>query len=205
MGDSVAEMRTMILLSLPFPPLPIRVEKTDSLELSARGEDRDTTSHTLIAKVLNDAAERNDQGANARRNKRQMEVFQRFLHALGGGGFDADAKGLFTLYCDYTRLHIHTYFENAPPPPIFFGRCEDVARGSPVHLKMCEYMAGQSILFGDKPPVARREYERKSYGSLLLMARARLGRMEDSPENEAELEAELEAEPKPEAQPKPEA
>ena len=189
----------MILLSLPFPPLPIRVEKTDSLELSARGEDRDTTSHTLIAKVLNDAAERNDQGANARRNKRQMEVFQRFLHALGGGGFDADAKGLFTLYCDYTRLHIHTYFENAPPPPIFFGRCEDVARGSPVHLKMCEYMAGQSILFGDKPPVARREYERKGYGSLLLMARARLGRMEDSPENEAELEAELEAQPKPEA------
>jgi hypothetical protein len=151
--------------------------------------------------VLNDAAERNDQGANARRNKRQMEVFQRFLHALGGGGFDADAKGLFTLYCDYTRLHIHTYFENAPPPPVFFGRCEDVARGSPVHLKMCEYMAGQSILFGDKPPVARREYERKGYGSLLLMARARLGRMEDSPENEAEMEAE----PKPEAQPKPEA
>ena len=199
MGDSVAEMRTMILLSLPFPPLPIRVEKTDSLEISARGEDRDTTSHTLIAKVLNDAAERNDQGANARRNKRQMEVFQRFLHALGGGGFDADAKGLFTLYCDYTRLHIHTYFENAPPPPVFFGRCEDVARGSPVHLKMCEYMAGQSILFGDKPPVARREYERKSYGSLLLMARARLGRMEDSPENEAELELELEAELKPEA------
>ena len=199
MGDSVAEMRTMILLSLPFPPLPIRVEKTDSLELSARGEDRDTTSHTLIAKVLNDAAERNDQGANARRLKRQMEIFQRFLHALGGGGFDADAKGLFTLYCDYTRLHIHTYFENAPPPPVFFGRCEDVARGSPVHLKMCEYMAGQSILFGDKPPVARREYERKSYGSLLLMARARLGRMEDSPENEAELELELEAELKPEA------
>jgi hypothetical protein len=57
----------------------------------------------------------------------------------------------------------------------------------------------------DRGWAVRREYERKSYGSLLLMARARLGRMEDSPENEAELEAELEAEPKPEAQPKPEA
>ena len=40
---------------------------------------------------------------------------------------------------------------------------------------MCEFMAGQSILFKDSPPLDRKHFERKTFGSLLLMARDRLG------------------------------
>lgn len=174
--DSVREVRTMILLSLPYPPLPITVSSVDPLELSAQGEQCQTTSHTLIARCLNDAAERADRGRNERRQKRQMTVFQEFLHALANGGFAMDAPALFALYCDFTKRHIDTYFEPGETTPhVAFGELHDAPKGGKPHAKMCEYMAGQSVLFQDSPPLPRHHFERKSYSSMLLMARDRLG------------------------------
>ena len=174
--DSVREIRTIVLLSLPYPPMPVRVYSTDPLELSLQGEACETTSHTLLARCLNAAAERADGERNVRRKQRQTEVFQQFLHAMATEGFDMDARALFGLYCDFTQRHIDTYFEPGEPNPrIAFGSIDDTAKGSRAHAKMCEYMAAQSVLFQDSPPKDRRHYERKSYGSLLLMARDRIG------------------------------
>ena len=191
MGDSLREIRTMVVLSLPYPPLPVHVESRDPLEISASGEARMTTSHTLIARCLNEAAERNDKAANGRRERAQMFAFQKFMHALGAGGFDMDAPALFGLYRQYTREHIETYFEG-PKPEIVFGEFDSVKIGNGVHAKMCEWMAAQSILLRENPVRDRKHYERKSYGSLLLMARDRLGHMEDSPQAEADAEADAE-------------
>lgn len=174
--DSLREVRTMVLLSLPYPPMPVRVFATDPLELSLQGEECETTSHTLLARCLNAAAERADGERNIRRKKRQTEVFQQFLLALATKGFDMDARELFTLYCDFTQRHIDTYFEEGEHNPrIVFDWIDNVSKGSRTHAKMCEYMAAQSVLFQDSPPKDRRFYERKSYGSLLLMARDRIG------------------------------
>ena len=188
MVDDLREMRTMVVMSLPYPPLPVRVESRDPLELSAPGEDRTTTTHTLISRCLNEAVERNDAAANGRREKAQMFVFQKFMHALGCGGFDMKARALFELYCRSAREHIETYFEG-PKPPIEFAELDSIKIGDGVHRKMCEWMAAQSILFQEKPARDRKYYEKKSYGSLLLMARARLGHMADSPPAVAEADS----------------
>lgn len=174
--DSVREIRTMILLSLPYPPLPVIVRSTDPLELSAQGERAETTSHTLLARCLNAMAEKNDKERNARRMQRQSDVFRHFLFTMADSGFRMEPKDLFGLYCEFTRQHMLTYFEGDElRTDICFGTLDDAPKGSKCHAKMCEYMAGQSVLFQDNPPKNRKHYEGKSYGSLLLMVRDRLG------------------------------
>jgi hypothetical protein len=174
--DSLRETRTMVLLSLPYPPLPVYVRTADPLELSAQGELTETTTHCLLARCLNAEAERGDQERNARRRKRQTAVFQQFIQDLAVRGFDMDAPALFEFYCEHSKRYLHTYFEEGElQMDVMFARLEDAAVGSKTHAKMCEYMAAQSILFKDEPPKTRAFYERKRFGSLLLMTRDRIG------------------------------
>ena len=164
------------MLSLPYPPLPVYVRSVDPLELSAQGELTETTTHTLLAKCLNAEAERGDKERNARRRKRQQEVFQQFIQDLALRGFDMEAPELFEFYCEHSKRYLHTYFEDGElRMDVMFARLEDAPKGSKVHTKLCEYMAAQSILFKDEPPKTRAHYERKGFGSLLLMARDRIG------------------------------
>ena len=61
--DSDREIRAMVLLTLPYPPLPLlaaRIEKDDG----RLQDDGVTTSHTLLAKALADCAWRNDAAEN---------------------------------------------------------------------------------------------------------------------------------------------
>jgi len=81
MADSLREMRTMILISLPYPPLPMVVGKVEGDTQTLTGEDATTTSHTLIARCLDAAVERSDAADNARRKKAQQEVCV-FIHWL---------------------------------------------------------------------------------------------------------------------------
>ena len=187
--DSAREIRTMVLLSLPYPPLPVFVRSTDPLELSAQGERAETTSHTLLARCLNAAAELGDTGRNARRKQRQSEVFQHFLFAMADKGFAMDAPALFDLYCEYTRKHLETYFEGETiNVNVEFGTIHDAPKGGKTHAKMCEYMAAQSVLLEESPPRDRAHYEGKSYGSLLLMARDRLGHTMSEEEHSVAVE-----------------
>lgn len=174
--DSLRETRTMVLLSLPFPPLPVYVRAVDPLELSAQGEMTETTTHTLLARCMDAEAERGDQERNARRRQRQTKAFQQFVQDLALRGFDMEAPELFEFYCEHSKNYLHTYFEEGElRMDVMFARLEDVTKGSKPHTKMCEYCAAQSILFKDEPPKTRAHYERKGYGSLLLMTRDRLG------------------------------
>jgi len=99
-------------------------------------------------------------------------------------GFDLDPPELYALYCDYTRLYLLTFFP-ASPPPIYFHPYGYVSKGDPVHIKACEYMAGQSVLFEDKPPKNKEYYARRSYGTLLVIARDKLGHVMTDEEREA--------------------
>jgi hypothetical protein len=103
-------------------------------------------------------------------------VFQGFIKDMGLRGFDMEAPELFELYCEHSKQHLLTYFEDGElRMDVSFARLEDAPKGSKTHAKMCEYMAAQSVLFQDTPPKTRVFYERKGYGSLLLMARDRIG------------------------------
>jgi len=175
-ADSLREIRAMVLLSLPYPPLPVYVRATDPLELSREGELVETTTHTLIARCLDAEVERNDPARNQRRRKRQTDVFRRFLHDMAERGFDMEPQQLYELYCEHSKQHLLSFFEDGElRMDVTFARLEDVQKGGKTHIKICEFMAAQSVLFNDKPPKPRSHYERKSVGSLLLMARDRIG------------------------------
>lgn len=99
-------------------------------------------------------------------------------------GFEMDPPALYRLYCEYTRQHILTYFPGYTPP-INFMPYGYVCKGDPSHQKLCEYMAGQSILFGDDPPIIKSIYIHRTFGGMLVIARDRLGHIMTEEEREA--------------------
>jgi len=186
MGDSLREIRTMILLSLPYPPLPVSVAQIVADECSVMGEETVTNSHTLIGQCLNAAVVRADDASNGARQTMQRRALQRFLHSMATAGFAGTAADVYCIYCGATVEHIASFFPEGHPLDIRFRPLDSVRSGDPVHVKMSEYMAGQSLLFQDDPPVGRAQYQKLSYPEQLLAVRARLGHAM-TPEEQAAL------------------
>jgi len=144
------------------------------------GEDRVTTTHSIIARCIDDNRHRSqgDAGWNETVRNKKKDIFQRFLHMMAVEGFDASPQRLYEIYRDFSAEHIYAYFpDNCPTPNLNFLPYAHVCKGDSTHAKMAEFMAAQSALFLDNPPVQREEYLRKSYGSMLIIARDRLGRV----------------------------
>ena len=189
--DSNREIRTMILLTLPYPPLPVlatRVERDDGRLL----DDEVTTSHSLIAQGIYEATARNDAAVNKERMKRQQEVFQRFLHAMATEGFACDVERLYGIYCQFSLDQIATYFPPGHPIDIRFHSLSYATRGDKCHAKMAEYMAAQSLFFEDTPPVTREQYLGQDFSAMLLTCRDRLGHVMTDQER-ARLDSETSA------------
>lgn len=172
--DPNREIRTMILLSLPYPPLPVlatRVERDDG----RLHEDEVTTSHTFIAQGLQEATARNDPAFNAVRRERQQKVFQDFLHAMATEGFACDVERLYSIYCRFSLEQIASYFPPGHPIDIRFQPLSYIARNDKSHAKMAEYMAGQSLFYEDSPAITREQYLAQDFATMLLACRDRLG------------------------------
>jgi hypothetical protein len=196
--DSVRELRTMILVSLPYPPLPVMVERVEEGERVVSGTTM-ATSHDIIAmcldRALNQIVSRHVQDDELKRRRlvclcvfglgalipatrtlhreRERDALQRFLHALATRGFhETDPEKLYDIYCEFTRAHIFAYFEPGQPlPPVCFMPYSHVANGDSVHAKMCEYLAGQSELFRENPIVKREDLAQFDFGQLLFKCR----------------------------------
>lgn len=188
--DPLREIRTMILLSLPYPPLPIRVDRVEADANLISTDDATTTTHSLLAICLNAAVSRNEPKENAERKPKSEAVFQKLLHDMATRGFDASDAELYTIYCRNSLAHIATYFPNTPPPQVEFRPLHYITTGDATHTKMCEYMAGQSVLFEDSPVKTTQDFAHKSYSELLRMLRDRLGHIMTVEEQaQAELKA----------------
>lgn len=171
---STYEIRSMILASLPFPPLPVEVSAVEEGGM-VLGEERVTTSHALLAQCLQIAAAKGDSCANKERHTKQIDIFRRFLHAMAVEGFEMSAEELYGLYCDYTRQQLESYFSDGHRVEILFKPMSYVAKRDSVHQAVCEYMAAQSILFEDPIPTDVKFYQTKSFACMLEMARDRIG------------------------------
>ena len=189
--DPNREIRAMVLLSLPYPPLPVLVTRVDVDDGRLQEDDRVITSHTLIAQGLQDCMARNDHAVNLQRQKRQQTVMQSFLHAMATEGFFCSPDALYQLYCRSTLEHIATYFPVGHPLDIRFHPLTYAVKGDPVHAKMAEYMAGQSLFYEDSPPVPREAYLQLSFPDMLRACRDRLGHTMTA-EERARLDAEQE-------------
>lgn len=175
--DPNREIRTMVLLSLPYPPLPVSAARVDADDARLQ-DDASTslTSHTLLAKALDEAMLRDRPAENDERKLRQLEVFRRFLHVMGSEGFFlTDPEPLYRIYCQFTLEHIATYFPPGHPVDIRFQPLASITRGDPFHSKMAEFMASQSVLYEDPIQIRRYQYIQQDFAQMLFALRDRLG------------------------------
>ena len=170
----MSEQRAMILLTLPYPPLPVTVGHVEADYSSLVDGERVSTTHHLLSALMNDRALRNDAISNDRRQTRQKAVFRSFLYDMGREGFDLEGEALYRFYCNHSKKHVQTYFDEGYDPSITFKPLDDIARADPTHRKMCKYMASQSIIFHEenKP---REYYATFEFIDLLKQVRTRLG------------------------------
>lgn len=171
------EIRAMVLLTLPYPPLPVLVTRIEDGDGRLGPDDVVTTTHTLIAKALTDSMARGDASLNDERQERQKRVFREFLHAMAVEGFATDdPEVLYAIYCRASTAHIATYLPPRDHPIDFrIPPLSHIVRGDRTHTRLAEYMAAQSIFFEDQPPVPRDEFLQREPRSLLFDLRTRLG------------------------------
>jgi hypothetical protein len=182
--DPNREMRTMVLLSQAYPPLPLMVTRTEDGRLL---DEEVTTTHSLIAQGLDDCMARNDPVFNEQRRKRQKAIFQEFLRVMAADGFTGTDEVLYRIYCKFSLDQIATYFPPGHPVDARFQPLSYVVRHDKCHTKLAEYMAAQSILFEDKPPVPREIYLGMEFPAMLRACRDRLGHLM-TPEERARLD-----------------
>lgn len=129
-GDSSAEMRSMMLVMHPCPPLPI-------VGAIVNGQAEHGDSHDSLAFCIDVVARRADEKENGLRKEAQTAWIAAYLHALRG------ATDVYDVMCDFTRLYIQSYFPRASMD-IRFARIEDI------HPKMqrsvCEWLAARQIV-----------------------------------------------------------
>lgn len=186
--DSLREIRAMILLSLPYPPLPMQVCQVEEDANLVSTDDATTTTHSLLGLCLNNAVVRNNAKENKEREIKAKAVFQQLLHDMATHGFDATDEDLYSIYCKASHSHIAAYFSNTPAPHIAFRPLHYITNGDKTHRKMCEYMAGQSVLFEDEPPKTTEDFANQSYAELLRKTRDRLGHIMTHEEQQAAMQ-----------------
>lgn len=169
-----AQMRAMVLLTLPYPPLPLLAARLDQDDARLQ-DDGMVTSHTLLARALVEAMARNRPTENVQRKARQIDVFQRFLHVMGTDGFFCEPERLYQIYCVFTIEHIATYFPPGHPIDIRFQPFASICKGDAVHAKMAEYLASQSLFFEDPITLTREHFLGLDFIDLLGACRDRLG------------------------------
>lgn len=174
--DDNAEIRAMILLSLPYPPLPVRCHGLEDDCSSLSGE-KTITTHDILSKLLEETLQRGAKPQeHEQRKKRQQDVFRRFLAELceKEGQRDVQPPELYQLYCKYSLAHIETYFpEGVTPPPTGILDFNAIQHGDATHSRMCDYMAGQAVLLKIQPDRAE-NFKNIPYHKMLMDAKTRL-------------------------------
>jgi len=149
MVDSIREMRAMALVALPFPPLPVEVQKVASDSLIADGVEVINT-HDLFAQCINACAAREDKDLNSKRKENQIKVLREFLADLCHRGLSLEGEDLYRLYCEHSYKHICTYFRENDKPEVKFMPYSYIAKGDKCHKKLIEHFIAQGILFEEK-------------------------------------------------------
>lgn len=166
----------MVLLTLPYPPLPVLVTRIEDDDGRLISDDGVITTHTLLAKALTESMVRDDPSLNEERRERQKHVFQCFLHAMAVEGFaTTDPERLYTLYCRFSIEHISTYLPPGHPVDFRIPPLSYITSRDKVHTKLAEYMAAQSLFFEDQPPIPREQFLQREPAQLLFDLRERLG------------------------------
>lgn len=163
--DGAREVRSMVLACLPVPPMPMIVSKEvrdkeggQSIEACA------TSSHDVIAHLLNLAASKRDEKLNKERAARQVQVHDRLLHeidTMDEFGLHALDERAWTSFARFTTMYIACFSSaESPMPDCRFLQPSDVPRGHPVALQAADHARAHDALFGPVPGVSGDPNER---------------------------------------------
>jgi len=170
--DSTQELRAAILASLPFPPIPVSLNRVE--EGSSRlGLDVIQSTHDIMSLLLRDACVKYTVKENKERQGRQQEVLRAFLQDLVRDGLQPYPQ-LYQCFCANTLRHIATYPAAGAQPQLCFLPHDHVCKGDRVHLQTCDYMAAQSRILQTGVGYAAQDWRSREYADMLMITRSRL-------------------------------
>ena len=130
----------MYMTALPCPPLPVNVTMT-----APDGETKriGTSSHDLLAGLLVGAMSRANVERNKLRQKRQIELTDRFITALELAA--SSAVEAYDACRRFTAEYILAFDDDASGATLQFLEMDDVEKGGKVHRAACSWHAAQDI------------------------------------------------------------
>ena len=133
----------MYMTALPCPPLPVIVTMT-----TPDGETKriGTSSHDLLAGLIVGAMSRANVERNKLRQKRQIELTDRFITALELAASSASsADAAYDACRRFTAEYILAFDDDASGATMQFLDMDDVEKGGKVHRAACSWHAAQDI------------------------------------------------------------
>lgn len=147
--DSAKEVRAMILLSMPCPPMPMLMSKEMMDEVSfVHVETVPCNSHDLLAHLLNKAAASSACGQKLHPRRR---IYQREATTILNMRFDdwklahpddviPPLETSYSFFTEFSRSYIQSYMQDpAQPLDIRFVPPTDVDNGSHLHNKCVDF------------------------------------------------------------------
>lgn len=156
MCDTSREIRSILMVLFPCPPLPMIGGRID-------GSPAIFSSHDLLAKLIDEVAQRNDQRSNEKRKEMQESLTRAYLRFLE----EKDEEEHWEVMCNFTRLYMNSYFPGA------IRDVRIVEQGStPLHIeqRVREWMAAREIVGGNSE-ASSKHYEKLTGPPLYRTAR----------------------------------
>jgi hypothetical protein len=156
-GDSLREIRSMTIMSLPFPPLPIMVTKQMCDEESCTdGSYHVANSHDLIAHFLNIKSVSNDEQDSFNRQSLQKTALVTLCTSFDNWKSEnkdttrLPSADICLLYFGaFLRSYIQSFIGNKDcMPDIRIMPINTMYGNHPVYLQSIQFVNAQNILYG---------------------------------------------------------
>jgi hypothetical protein len=158
--DSAREVRSMILLSMPCPPMPMLMSK----EVQDQVESVGCNSHDLLAHLLNKATAANSCGIELHPKRKVLQVEAHKLLCQRFDEWQAENQDLevppletsYSFFAEFTRAYIHSYMEDPTRQlDIRFEPANYVGSNTEVHIRTRDFAKAQEVLFGAQVSTGR--------------------------------------------------
>jgi hypothetical protein len=179
--DSTREVRAMVLLTLPCPPMPMLMSKEIIDETSfTHAANVPGNSHDLLAHLLNKAAAAKACGVKLHPKRR---VYQQLATNLLNKRFDdwklahpQDALPTLEIsygyFAEFSRAYIQSFMEDPEKAlDIRFVPACDMDSGGMIHKKSLDFAKAQNVLFGK---ISERNVEAMAYPEFIQLSAQRM-------------------------------
>ena len=164
-GDSSAEIRSMMMVMHPCPPLPICGGEIDG---EIDGEPQQTSSHDALSFCVDLSARRNDVAWNNERaviHQAWIDMYMRRLmeHHTAGLAFPGHEEVTYAIMSDFTRIYIQSYFPRSNMD-IRFAPLDSAT--NPMRALVCQWLAARQIVDEERADAREEDHAHKSTSQL---------------------------------------